>query len=447
MKFDDIPRLYTAIAEWGACMMCCFTFPRRDSNLRFALSSVGFLIFQCVFLVATDHVPIVFWIPCMAVAVLAMYTFIFITCDFTLWKAIYQCAIAFLIAEFTASFYWQIERYLILREYAENGAISYSPYGFGPILAAFLIYSVVFKLFNKIGKYSRLSFIEYETSWEEMLSVVLVVLMTFVFSNISFLLPDTPFSGQVAADIMMIRSVVDFAGIAIVYAVETQIANLRAESELIRMEAILKTQYDQYRTYQDSIDMINIKYHDLKHQIQGMKAEMDPQKRSEWIEKLEREVADYRPEKETGNAVLDTIISGKTPIIRMMDVKFTCVVDGKLLEFMYVADICTLFGNALDNALEHVVQVEDPDKRIIHLTVTEQKGFVFIMMSNYCESELTFANGLPLTTKADIRNHGFGVKSIRKTAEKYDGSAMWTLKDHMLELKVLIPKQKGNIAN
>ena len=74
-----------------------------------------------------------------------------------------------------------------------------------------------------------------------------------------------------------------------------------------------------------------------------------------------------------------------------MDIKFTCVVDGRLLEFMHVADICTLFGNALDNALEHVVTLRDPEKRIIHLTVSEQRGFVYIMMSNYCEEEIAFA--------------------------------------------------------
>ena len=446
MSYGDIPRLYTAIAEWGACVVCCLAFPRRCGKLHFIVSCAGFLIFQCLFLVLTDDVPLFLWIPCMAVAVLAMYTFIFCICDFSLWKAIYQCAIAFLISEFEASFSWQIVQYLMIGSGTGHGVLGADSHAVRPILLTVLIYAVILFGVWSMGAYNRSAFMEYETSWQEMLSVVLVVLLTFVFSNVSFLLPDTPFSGRVLADIMAIRTIADFAGMAIVYAVEMQITNLRAEAEIIRMESILKTQYDQYRTYQDSIDMINIKYHDLKHQIQGMKAEIDPEKRSEWIERLENEVADYRPDKETGNAVLDTIISGKSPIIRNMDIKFTCVVDGKLLEFMHVADICTIFGNALDNALEHVVTLRDPEKRIIHLTVSEQRGFVYIMMSNYCEAEIAFANGLPLTTKADIRNHGFGVKSIKKTVEKYDGSAMWTLNDRMLELKLLIPKPKGSVS-
>ena len=446
MVYEDIPRLYSAIAEWGACILCCLIFPRRCSNLHFILSSAGFLVFQCIFMVLTADVPIVLWIPCMAVAVFAMYTFIFCICDFSLWKAVYQCAIAFLLAEFAASFTWQIECYVMARTTSNGAAYEADPYSFLCLFIMLILYLLIFLVTWHLRQYFRSGFVEYETTWQEMLSVVLVVSLTFIFSNISFFMPNTPFSGQLMPDIMVIRTIVDFAGISIVYAVEMQITNLRVESEIIRMESILKTQYDQYRTYQDSIDMINIKYHDLKHQIQGMKAEMDPEKRKEWIERLENEVADYRPEKETGNAVLDTIISGKTPIIRSMDIKFTCVVDGRLLEFMHVADICTLFGNALDNALEHVVTLRDPEKRIIHLTVSEQRGFVYIMMSNYCEEEIAFANGLPLTTKIDIRNHGFGVKSIRKTAEKYDGSAMWTLQDQMLELKVLIPIPRENAA-
>lgn len=443
MNYEDIPRLYTAIAEWGACLTCCLFFPRRESNLHFALGSLVLLIFQCVFLVLTAHVPVIFWVPCMAVAVFSMYTFIYVTCDFSLWKAVYQCALSFLVAEFAASFCWEIESYLMIREDGGAGIFANDPYRFGPVFSALLIYSVIFFAFSRIEKNNRVSFIEYETTWQEMLSIVLVVFLTFIFSNLSFLLPDTPFSGKLLADIMVIRTIADFAGLAIVFAVEMQITNLRAEAELIRMESILKTQYDQYRSYQDSIDMVNIKYHDLKHQIQGMKAEMDPVKRGQWIDRLEREVTDYRPEKETGNAVLDTIIMGKTPIIRNLDIQFTCVVDGKKLDFMHVADICTIFGNALDNALEQVVQIDEHEKRIIHLSVSEQKGFVYIMMSNFCEEMPEFVNGLPVTTKSDVRNHGFGVKSIKKTAEKYDGVATWNLTNQMMEMKILIPIPKN----
>ena len=45
------------------------------------------------------------------------------------------------------------------------------------------------------------------------------------------------------------------------------------------MNVMLKSQYDQYRNYQDSLDLIQMKYHDLKHQITGLRAESDEEKR------------------------------------------------------------------------------------------------------------------------------------------------------------------------
>ena len=71
-----------------------------------------------------------------------------------------------------------------------------------------------------------------------------------------------------------------------------------------------------------------------------------------------------------------------------MGVQITCVADGALLNFMHVMDICTIFGNALDNALESVIMLTDPQKRLIHVTVSAQRSFVSIQVLNYCEQEI-----------------------------------------------------------
>ena len=125
---------------------------------------------------------------------------------------------------------------------------------------------------------------------------------------------------------------------------------------------------------------------------------------------------------------------------RANNIKITCVADGDVLEFMHVADICTIFGNALDNAIESVSLIDDPEKRLIHLSLSQKKNFVLIQINNYCEGTITMKNGYPVTTKADKRNHGFGLKSIRYTIEKYHGTLTFDLKDNWFELKMLIPQ-------
>ena len=84
-------------------------------------------------------------------------------------------------------------------------------------------------------------------------------------------------------------------------------------------------------------------------------------------------------------------------------------------------DLSAVFGNALDNAIEYEVQIPDPAKRLIHVTVSSQRGFVLLRFENYCQDSLRFREGLPVTTKKDKSNHGYGLKSIRFVAEKYGG--------------------------
>ena len=111
------------------------------------------------------------------------------------------------------------------------------------------------------------------------------------------------------------------------------------------------------------------------------------------------------------------------------------------MDHMHVTDICSIFGNALDNAIEHVILIPDQEKRLIHLTVSLQKGFVFIKIENYCEAEISKnEEDLITTTKKDSKNHGFGLKSIRAAVEKYDGSVVFGVQQNWFELKILLPR-------
>ena len=103
----DIPRLYTAIAEWAACMIFIVSLKKRFEWWKTGLIVAGMFVLQAVFLMATGNVAIYFWIPCMVAAVLFMIGFIYLCCDISIWDAGYFGIIAFVMAEFMASFEWQ----------------------------------------------------------------------------------------------------------------------------------------------------------------------------------------------------------------------------------------------------------------------------------------------------------------------------------------------------
>ena len=428
--YQDIPRIFTAIAEWMACITYCTVMKRKVKSEDFILTSILALIVQCMFLVLTKGLPVVFWIPCMLVAVGFMYIFMYFTCDDTKNVIGYYCARAFLLAELAASLEWQLACFF--RNITDS------------ILVQVVIFIAVYGLVFVWAHYMEVSItrgiFQLEINTHELWAAIVIATAVFAFSNLSFVFSNTPFSAGLSADIFYIRTLVDIAGIMILYVYQSRICELLAEKELRNIHSMLKAQYDKYRSYQTTFDLINMKYHDLKHQIAGLRAEMSEEERTKWLDSLEQELESYSPELETGNSVLDTLIAGKMMNCRANNIKITCVADGDILDFMHVADICTVFGNALDNAIESVSLIEDPEKRLIHLSITQKRNFVLIQINNYCEGTITMKNGYPVTTKADKGNHGFGLKSIRYTVEKYHGTLTFDLKDNWFELKMLIPQ-------
>ncbi len=428
--YQDIPRLYTAIAEWLSCLVYCLALRRKVSNRLFSLIAGAFLIIQSLFLVLTKSLPIIFWIPCMLFAVLLMYLFMFFSCDGSKTFVGYYCARAFLLAELSASLEWQLSSFadsvrssLLIR-----------------VLILVLVYGLVFTWAFFMEKSIMRRGICPEINRQELIAAIAIAVAIFAFSNLSFIISDTPFSAALLQDVFYIRTLVDIAGIMILYVYQSRICELQAEKELSSINSMLKAQYEKYRNYQASFDLINMKYHDLKHQLAGLKADMTDGERQKWIDDLEKELDVYSPELQTGNSVLDTLLAGKMMNCKAHNIKVTCVADGTLLEFMHVADICTIFGNALDNAIENVTLIEDEEKRLIHISVSGKKNFVLIQINNYCESRLSLKDGYPVTTKVDKDNHGFGLKSIRYTVEKYKGTVNFSVNKNWFELKILIPQ-------
>ena len=74
--YHDIPRFYTALAEWGACMVYLRLLKEPEIKKGVVLKSAAALVIQILFLELTGGLPTILWIPCMSMAALLMYLFI-----------------------------------------------------------------------------------------------------------------------------------------------------------------------------------------------------------------------------------------------------------------------------------------------------------------------------------------------------------------------------------
>lgn len=431
--FPDIPRLYTALAEWLACLVYISQFPLRLRGWKLAAVSGGMLLVQSTFFLATKSLPLVLWMPCMVCAVALMVLFIWICCNVNVLNAGYSGIRAFILAEFGASLEWQL--------------YFHSSFHFGrdnlwnKTVCLVIVYTIVFGFMYYLENRRKISNHRMRVTAREMWGAVAIGIAAFLMSNLSYAYTNTPF-GDVVIDIFNTRTMVDLGGLAILYAYHVQRGELHMKYELDSIHNVLQNQYAQYRQSRESIDVINRKYHDLKHQIAALRAENDPARRNEWLDEMEEDIKAYEAQNKTGNPVLDTVLTSKSLYCQKHGINLTCVADGTKLGFMDVRDICTIFGNAMDNAIECELRIPDKTKRLIHVTVAVQRGFLLLRFENYYEGHLEFEEGLPVTTKQEKNYHGFGIKSIRYTAQKYNGSVKINTDDNWFEMKVLIPLPK-----
>ncbi len=427
----DIPRFYTALAEWLSCLLCMRELVRRYSGWKFwGIAGAAFLV-QSVFLVLTGGLDGPVWLMCMAAAVFLMFCFLRISCGSSSLDVGYVCVKAFVLAEFMASLEWQLHCFFFYGMGYESSwtglLLLLAVYG-GTCLVARGISS------RYISGTERM-----DTTGRELLFAAVIGLSVFLMSNIGFVYSQTPFSGKYASDIFNVRTLIDLGGLAILVAYHIQRLHLRAQHDLESMEMILHNQYTQYQQSQETLDLINYKYHDLKHHIIALRAEENKEKRNAYLDQMEDEIRNYEAQNKTGNQVLDTLLTAKSLYCMREKIALTYVVDGARLDFMDVMDICSIFGNALDNAIECEKKIPETEKRMIHVSMFVQQTFLIIRFENYCEGELDFEQNLPVTTKKQAEFHGYGLKSLRHTVHKYGGEVDIDVEDQWFRLKILIP--------
>lgn len=190
------------------------------------------------------------------------------------------------------------------------------------------------------------------------------------------------------------------------------------------METMLHNLREQQRLSRESINIINIKCHDLKYRISKISRIEDARDQKEYIESVRNALAIYDNIFQTGNDALDLVLTEKSLLCNEHQIKLSSMVDGSILNFVNTTDVYALFGNLMDNAMESVMKEEDTEKRIISLTVSRWNKGTYIHMENYCGEPVEFEDELPVTTKEDKAYHGFGVRSIKYIVEKYGGSLL-----------------------
>lgn len=212
---------------------------------------------------------------------------------------------------------------------------------------------------------------------------------------------------------------------------------LEYDNQLLRH--VLHQQKQQMETSKETIDLINIKCHDLKHQLSRLRSRISESE----IQELSECINIYGAKVNTGNEAADVILTEKNLLCGNNQIQLNYMVDGTALSFLSPADTYALLGNILDNAIEAVRKLPpEATDRQIEIKIRNQMGMLSIHAENPYAGMLSFSDGLPVTTKQDKQYHGFGVKSIRFITQKYGGVMSLQTEKHRFILDLLFPMEK-----
>ena len=185
----------------------------------------------------------------------------------------------------------------------------------------------------------------------------------------------------------------------------------------------------------DNIDIVNIKCHDIKHQLTNLQGKLTDAE----IASLAEAIKIYDSNIRTGSEILDVILYQKQLYCEKNGITLKYLLNGKAFSFMNGSDLYALISNALDNAIEAVMKLEEKEKKIVHLSAIKKENALLLEVSNYFNPDLSTSLE---TSKKDKQHHGFGIKSMQYIANQYKGTFSTDIEGELFFLSIAFPIAK-----
>ena len=216
---------------------------------------------------------------------------------------------------------------------------------------------------------------------------------------------------------------------------------IKSENRLIKEK--MDMQYKHYLSLQESQETIKKIHHDINnHMICIKKMYGNNSAASEYIEDISNQIYSCNYNFDSKNMVLDIILSEKKYICDKNKIDFLVDINFDKCNFMDMVDVCSIFSNILDNAIEACNKIKDKDKKIT-LKGTVINDFFVIKCINTKENDVLLSGDNIITDKKDKDLHGIGINSVKSSLKKYDGSVEFKFEEDEFTVVICIPISKN----
>ena len=216
-----------------------------------------------------------------------------------------------------------------------------------------------------------------------------------------------------------------FCAVGLLYSVLVTVYlydRMSAQSSALKEKELLEQQFNYQVNHLKELilaqEQISV-YHDLANHILSLKSYFEHGNNIEgnkYLEKLMKKTNLGSDVIDTGNTVIDAVITAKRNLAKKNNIEFFVNIQIPADLQIDSSDCCVILGNALDNAIEACEKVSD--KKYINMRMIYHDNVLSCKIVNSVPEQAA-NNKLLATTKNDPQNHGIGTKNIKRTLEKY----------------------------
>ncbi len=230
----------------------------------------------------------------------------------------------------------------------------------------------------------------------------------------------------------VIQLVILILVIVVMVSVEHQLRETKEQSESYRSAE--KTYYEMILAREEDTRKFR---HDIKKHfmvLQAMISRGNVEEAEKYLEELSEDIGNVALVYQTGNQVMDVLTNywvntlGENVVVNMYGGIAEGEIDNK--------DICIIYGNLLENAVEEVLRMEKEKEKFINIVLEEENKYIHLQIEN---TSLNIGNTRE-TKKTDEKNHGIGLKNVKSTVQKMGGCISVESRKKTFWVDVLLPK-------
>ncbi|MFQ7875765.1 GHKL domain-containing protein [Enterocloster sp.] len=252
-------------------------------------------------------------------------------------------------------------------------------------------------------------------------------------------------SRKVYFENMAVSILIIFAAMSYVVFFDYYESYRNKEKIIERLTLQNKQQYELFQEKMYNDQRIRKMYHDMKSHTSYLRYCLEKQQSADgmkYADNILDQLESFDTIYHTDNGMLDCLLNEMRKKCDKEGIHFEVNINFSRGCFMTDFDVCTLFGNILENAYEASMQLDSTVDMPIIFKMDSIDNYIIIKLTNYMKPRNTASKGITLaTTKEDKENHGLGLKNLDDVLQKYNGTKKISIDENLFVLKIMIPVQ------